>query len=254
MTVIPRNELIHLFTYSLSKRAAFTLAEVLITLGIIGVVAAMTMPSLIANYQKKVWVNQLKKSVSVLEQGFQKMLADDGVDKLTDTSVWANLHGMSSILFSDGMIEENVKFANSLKQYFKCNDQLLNYANKYMSMPAGHVNDVYLGDKSYNIILADGSMITYETVISGDTRRYLGDDIAANIVIDVNGIKTPNTYGRDVFVFDLSESGNLIPRGIDDWKDDPLLCGVPGNKESVLNSDGDGCAARIIENGWVMDY
>ncbi len=42
-------------------KKAFTLAEVLITLGVIGVVAAMTMPSLVANYQKKVWVNQLKK-------------------------------------------------------------------------------------------------------------------------------------------------------------------------------------------------
>lgn len=57
---------------------AFTLAEVLITLGVIGVVAAMTMPSLVANYQKKVWVNQLKKTVSVMNQAFQKMLADDG--------------------------------------------------------------------------------------------------------------------------------------------------------------------------------
>ena len=56
-------------------KKAFTLAEVLITLGVIGVVAAMTMPSLVANYQKKVWVNQLKKTVSVMNQAFQKMLA-----------------------------------------------------------------------------------------------------------------------------------------------------------------------------------
>ena len=53
-------------------KKAFTLAEVLITLGVIGVVAAMTMPSLVANYQKKVWVNQLKKTVSVMNQAFQK--------------------------------------------------------------------------------------------------------------------------------------------------------------------------------------
>ncbi len=45
-----------------SKKAAFTLAEVLITLGIIGVVAALTMPNLIANYQKKVWTTQFKKN------------------------------------------------------------------------------------------------------------------------------------------------------------------------------------------------
>lgn len=42
---------------------AFTLAEVLITLGIIGVVAAMTLPTLIANYQKQVYANGLKKEL-----------------------------------------------------------------------------------------------------------------------------------------------------------------------------------------------
>ena len=50
----------HIATCGNNKKFAFTLAEVLITLGIIGVVAAMTMPSLIANYKKKQAVTQLK--------------------------------------------------------------------------------------------------------------------------------------------------------------------------------------------------
>lgn len=53
-----------LFTSHFSlKKAAFTLAEVLITLGIIGVVAAMTMPSLIQNYQEKATVTKLKNVI-----------------------------------------------------------------------------------------------------------------------------------------------------------------------------------------------
>jgi prepilin-type N-terminal cleavage/methylation domain-containing protein len=67
------------------KKRAFTLAEVLITLGIIGVVAALTMPSLIANYQKKVYVAQLQKAVNVWNNGMKLMLASDGVDNLADT-------------------------------------------------------------------------------------------------------------------------------------------------------------------------
>ena len=51
-----------------SKKCAFTLAEVLITLGIIGVVAAMTMPSLISHYRHKVLETQFKKAYSVLSQ------------------------------------------------------------------------------------------------------------------------------------------------------------------------------------------
>lgn len=50
------------------KLRAFTMAEVLITLGIIGIVAAMTLPSLIGNYQKKQTAIQLKKFYSIMQQ------------------------------------------------------------------------------------------------------------------------------------------------------------------------------------------
>ena len=49
-------------------KRAFTLAEVLITLGIIGIVVALTMPALIWNYRKKQTVTQLKKVYSALQQ------------------------------------------------------------------------------------------------------------------------------------------------------------------------------------------
>ena len=63
----------------------FTLAEVLITLGIIGVVVAVTLPTLIQKYQKKTYIEGLKVGVSILEQGFKVAMADDGVDNLPDT-------------------------------------------------------------------------------------------------------------------------------------------------------------------------
>ena len=54
------------------------MAEVLITLGIIGVIAALTLPTVIQNYQKQVTVNKLKKAYSVLGQVAQKSIADNG--------------------------------------------------------------------------------------------------------------------------------------------------------------------------------
>ena len=54
-----------------STISGFTLAEVLITLGIIGVVAALTMPALITNYQKQQTINTLKKSYSILQQAIK---------------------------------------------------------------------------------------------------------------------------------------------------------------------------------------
>ena len=60
------------------KKSAFTLAEVLITLGIIGIVAAMTLPALIQNYQKKQTVSQLKKAYSVISQALVSSQYDNG--------------------------------------------------------------------------------------------------------------------------------------------------------------------------------
>ena len=59
------------------KKLAFTLAEVLVTLGIIGVVAAMTMPTLVSNHQKKVYVTQLKKVYTELTQALSRYKNDN---------------------------------------------------------------------------------------------------------------------------------------------------------------------------------
>ena len=65
------------------KKAAFTLAEVLITLGIIGIVAAMTLPTLIANYQKKVVETRLISFYSKINQAYRMSYAENG-----DTADW----------------------------------------------------------------------------------------------------------------------------------------------------------------------
>ena len=59
-----------------SRKVAFTLAEVLITLGIIGVVAAMTLPTLIQNHQKRSLEVATQKFYSTMSQAVKKYMAD----------------------------------------------------------------------------------------------------------------------------------------------------------------------------------
>ena len=83
----PRNDL-----------SAFTLSEVLITLGIIGIVAAMTMPVLIANYQKQVQVAQIKKVYSTFSQGIKKIMADESCTDLNCVGIFiTNMGGTSTL-------------------------------------------------------------------------------------------------------------------------------------------------------------
>lgn len=232
------------------KKIAFTLAEVLITLGIIGVVAALTIPSLIQNYQKQVWVNQLKKSVSTFEQGFQKILADEGVDNLRYTEVWNKIEGDHSI---DSNFEEiNVEFFKEFKKYFSVVDYKWSdygYEVAYLSKPSEPVD--YFCEE---ILLADGSLLIGIGVFKNE--KY-----AAEIAIDLNGRKKPNTYGRDVFLFIVTSDGHLVPKGSQKhvnivkrqdydfyWKTNPERC------SNSSESSGAGCAGRIIEEGWKMNY
>ncbi|MBO6087150.1 prepilin-type N-terminal cleavage/methylation domain-containing protein [bacterium] len=255
----------------------FTLAEVLITLGVIGVVAAMTLPTLIQNYQKKVWTTQLQKSYSLLEQSFQKIMADDEVQKFSDTSVWASkgIDGCSRDSYTTS--NRCIAFANSLKKYIKFIG-IEKYNNKFAYLKGNRYSDY--GNYDF-FTLPDGTMLYFNLLGEPGTKteeicnqiKSLGGNMCSSIgsvFIDVNGKKKPNTFGRDIFVFSISDDGKLHPKSGKDealnksqtaldnntkyWRKTTSFCGTHDSSEIPNNTMGDGCAARIMENGWKMDY
>jgi prepilin-type N-terminal cleavage/methylation domain-containing protein len=228
-------------------RKGFTLSEVLITLGIIGVVAALVMPGLVANYKKKVYVAQLQKAVSVFENTMKKMFADDEVDNFNDTQL-ANVIG-DEFYFVHSKTSSPEATA-ILKKYFNTNTVLATMKDYY------HLGNTSQGNAAMGLQLADGSVISF-------AYWNFGNNPTATVLIDVNGIKGPNTWGRDKFYFRMDQKGHLIPNnssrakelfGDTDWKEDSTICGTPGSSVIESNVDGLGCAGRIIENGLVMDY
>ena len=87
-------------------------------------------------------------------------------------------------------------------------------------------------------------------------------ECCAYIWLDINGYKGPNKYGRDVFHFALGSDGNLYPGGGADAALFAVQTPLEANTRYWRNSqqcdtdvlNGFCCAARIIENGWKMDY
>lgn len=247
-------------------RAAFTLAEVLITLGIIGIVAAMTIPNLIYNYQKKVWVNQLKSTHAILTQGFKRILADDNTTDLTQTELFLNMEKPECIFYldSDGNKQCEEQFLTGLSKYFKftpVSDQ--HYVLKRLNGEIYHV--------------ADGNMLLFlngSAMIAASFSKESGSYRPCNEInqegghlcespiwlrIDVNGLKGPNTLGRDVFEFIVGEDGIVYPNyGKEQsiyygkpeyyWKNNDYYC------SKSKNSSGLGCAGRVMEGNWAMDY
>ena len=107
----------HVGIFNNTRRVGFTLAEVLITLGIIGIVSAMTIPTLVKEYKKKQTIAKLQQTYSILSQAITRAQVDNG-----DVSTWAwkNSFGEEFTMSSVETSTTNF-FNNYLKPYIKIN-------------------------------------------------------------------------------------------------------------------------------------
>ncbi len=206
-----------------NKSFAFTLAEVLITLAIIGVVAAITLPSLIQKHQEKEFATRTKKLYSDI--GNALILAQKDFDVVGD----------NSLLFNT--TDSSYEVAKKLGKYFNgakvCKDKNEKGCSKYyygikyatLRLDADNKGEVHYALWSPVIILSNGAIISlsnakrencYANITSNKTDEYgrpiLNPDGSNQTVnwtsyscgyldVDVNGVKKPNQYGRDVYQF-----------------------------------------------------
>lgn len=243
---------------------AFTLAEVLITLAIIGIVAALTIPSLMANYQKTQYVAGLKKAYAEITEALKLMASDHGCpDNLKCTNLFNN---NSNALGNE--VKKYFKLAKDCGSTYNANDESTKcFSDTYRTKIDGS-GDIYNSgeefDGSYNFITADGFAISLTSDNcdssngSGPNRNM--NNICGFITIDVNGAKGPNNVGRDIFSYLITNGKGpaLYPSGGSEnpdggWAD---LSGTPqycteGSPDSL---DGWECSGRIMEQGWQMKY
>jgi prepilin-type N-terminal cleavage/methylation domain-containing protein len=215
-------------------KKGFTLAEVLITLGIIGVVAALTIPALITSYQEKVTVTKLKKVYSMLSQAYLMAQQEHG-----ETSGWFP---------ADSDIPTDTKiFFNNLKPYLKitkdCGVNPGCLTPGYIkSLQGTNYVDYDNNPNEHRVILADGTAVFF--FVSGANCKDGGG--CGNIKIDIDGFKGPYTWGKDVFIVDIM-SDRLLPAGTPD--SDYKAC----NMTVTTSDNGTSCAAWVIYNE-NMDY
>lgn len=170
---------------SQAARLGFTLAEVLITLGIIGVVAALTLPVVIQNYQKQVTVEGLKEVYSIFNQAIVNSELDNG-----DYTEWD---------YTGDSVGSNF-FNKYLKQYLKGVTEVKTYKSyNVKALETKYTGDFWVaGSKKY--ALANGMIFSVRVnSYTGANRIKTG----AVITVDINGERSPNRMGRDVFVMSI---------------------------------------------------
>ena len=200
-------------------KQAFTLAEVLITLGIIGVVAAITLPSLIQHYREKELVTSYKRVYSILNQTY--LLLKDEYGNYED--------------WKKNDEDTYIKFKKYLKISADCppgksNRACIKTDINYKDL-AG--NDIEKGN--FNNQIAQPAI----RLISGESILFYSNSHSINFIVDLNGNSKPNQLGIDLHFFSFNTGKNYME----------ILPG-PTWSNNTTNQQGAKLCQREIGWGW----
>ncbi len=235
----------------MKKLTGFTLSEVLITLGIIGVIAALTIPGVVGNFKVKKLVTQLKKTNSLLNNAYNLMREQEFSG---DTS-----GSFGYMIDTDEFIDLMAKHLNTISichlgDIEKCTKNV-----QYTNL-SGAQDTIYNRNKLGAFTLNDGTIIM---VVWFAGNQSGNDHIAysgsyGQLFVDINGEKPPNKMGEDVFSFQAKKD-RITARGAlskthsshsNAYKYDKAgYC----DKSRSISHNGLGCTAWVVymEN---MDY
>lgn len=224
---------------SFIAKAGFTLAEVLITLGVIGVVAAMTIPNLITAYRKKQIETQAKVTYSTIQQALRFAEYED--------------IGYSDV--ADGSVQEMVEwFNNFLGKHLKveqlCVDKAPGCWHQIYYLNGGKFGDENgTGSDILGFVTSKGARFIIDGYAQGDIKNTFGVNMNSSgmvFIYDANGATKPNTLGKDVFVLVWTEKG-LVPAGSDKTDEQVKQNCTSGNCMWGLR--------EVIKHGWTIpDY
>lgn len=243
-------------------KKAFTLAEVLITLGVIGIVAAMTLPALTAKYQKQMTINQLKVAYAILYDALNLAQKDHG-----DYKYWTYYQEelgaqKSAIQFVNTYMKpymKNVSLYNSTK-INGCNNITYRHMDGSVAQCSSITAFCETCRTTYNSVqinAANGMIIAVLIRKAEDINT--GDRLAkAEFYVDTNGLKGPNVWGKDIFRFALLQRGGQFGAKQGNMK----FCGGDCHsrdfdlQEQCTMTTAYGCAEVIIGDSWQIksDY
>lgn len=249
----------------MKKFTAFTLSEIMITVGIIGVISALTVPTLVKNYQTKAQAVQLRKVVNEIESAVDMLITEEGKTSLASTSIakdngvddfiqshFKTIKKCSSSKTDECFASESYMAINGGSRNFSCNGNSYILANS-AAICANRVREIDVTIKDNNGFVSLGGSNKFKTV----------NGINIELYIDTNGAQGPNIGGRDMFHVYIQPDGRIYdeanvfgavcehrPNG-----DGCLLNPGEEVKEECLTSAfGSGCFARLLDNNWEMNY
>ena len=234
------------------RKFAFTLAEVLITLGIIGVVAAMTLPTLVQRHREKQTVSALKSAYSIFSQAYLMAVKEYGT-----LDNWG-FAGIEKVEHEDGSVdyvsEENGvsnkviydKFAKYLKVGKHCSpgdETCLKTVTK-----GTFESGILTNGMAFNFVQRSGDCSSK----AGSTKNL--QSVCADITVDIDGpSKGENAWGKDWFRFYITKYG-VLPKGTPDSTSFTFSKNCINASQATYGGKyGEACTAWVLYNE-NMDY
>ena len=223
---------------SFAKAIAFTLAETLVVMGIIGVVAALTIPNLNQSTGDREKVAKVKKIYSNLEDAFGRAQA-----------VYGPIEEWFVGIEDDDKEALTTKFAGRIEEFLKVSKKC-----EYDNPDACFITeraDATMSTEVLSYILADGTSLAMGVSSAQMNPNSLGlNRLPAIIAVDIDGDKGANSYGKDTFAFSVYEDLGIVAYGAPNTPNGENLsesC-FSDKKTSKLS-----CTGWVIETG-NMDY
>lgn len=223
-----------------NAKRGFTLVEVLLVLAIVGVIAAFVIPLVVSHANKTQLTSALQKTSNTFTNVINHAQTDVKMENwnynsTTPEFVRAYILPHIHVAKDCGMSETGC------------------FAEIYTSNNTGGTS---IGNDYYKLALTDGTAMAIK-LTPGCSDENPSECV--NIIVDVNALNKPNTWGKDVFAFQILGNLNaVIPYGTfesynintNKWefaKDEDA-------SDKCLNSDERYCALKIINDGWEMNY
>lgn len=254
------------------KKSGFTIAEALITLAIIGVVAALVIPTIVSNYRKQVYVTTLSKAVSDFETAMSVMIMKEGKNTLFQTNALSSIAEKVSLgsESDDDVIQKFVgNIGGTLGLLFNTSVKSATdlYGEKIHNLDGSEIDtseDVVLqsvlplntkNEVTYliyiNNLVEDSASMPEQDALAEGTNLT---EKVADVLIDVNAAASPNIIGRDIFYYVLGSDGRLYPEYGHDFCVYNEEEYEDVGKKCVTDQEGKACGAYLMNNGYRMDY
>ncbi|MDD3149470.1 MAG: prepilin-type N-terminal cleavage/methylation domain-containing protein [Candidatus Gastranaerophilales bacterium] len=226
----------------MKKKSGFTLAETLIVIAIIGIIASIVTPMLFGTTSDAELKAAWKKQYSDLSQATMMLVADNGGT-------------LAGAFPGDLAGTEDLKnaFASKLNIIKDCSGLSARGGSGSGASDEGCWHD---GDASWHklngldlgsstdtgLILNNGGLMRFELNNSNCNHSVGNYTRCGWLVIDINGFKKPNIIGKDIFYASIA-SNTLIPYGAKEFSDPSTTC-IEGS--TATDNTGDGCSAKYL--------